>query len=146
MKKSLKLAARQALATLLAVARAGETGEAVQQEELDSAVSALREALQEDTAPAELRAALATPATRTLVPLARNRTALINLPTTIAALETVDRLITYYRDCRPEVIEVRFERGSSLDVIQLDRDMALELLTHKRQSLVDYLASLGIAA
>ena len=53
MKKSLKLAARQALATLLAVARAGETGEAVQQEELDSAVSALREALQEDAAPAE---------------------------------------------------------------------------------------------
>ena len=99
-----------------------------------------------DDAIAELRAALATPATRTLVPLARNRTALINLPTTIAALETVDRLITYYRDCRPEVIEVRFERGSSLDVIQLDRDMALELLTHKRQSLVDYLASLGIAA
>lgn len=78
--------------------------------------------------------------------IAELRAALINLPTTIAALETVDRLITYYRDCRPEVIEVRFERGSSLDVIQLDRDMALELLTHKRQSLVDYLASLGIAA
>ena len=50
MKKSLKLAAREALATLLAVARATETGEAVQQEELDSAVSALREALQEDAA------------------------------------------------------------------------------------------------
>ena len=60
MKKSLKLAARQALATLLAVARAGETGEAVQQEELDSAVSALREALQEelDSAVSALREAL----------------------------------------------------------------------------------------
>ena len=99
-----------------------------------------------DDAIAELRAALSAPTTQTLIPLSRNRTALINLPTTIAALETVDRLITYYRDRRPEVIEVRFERGSSVDVIQLDRDMALELLTHKRQSLVDYLASLGIAA
>lgn len=103
-------------------------------------------AISRDNTIAELRAALSSPSTRTLVPLARNRTALINLPTTIAALETVDRLITYYRDCRPEAIEVRFERGSSSDVIQLDRDMALELLTHKRQSLVDYLASLGIAA
>ena len=99
-----------------------------------------------DDAIAELRAALSAPTTQTLIPLSRNRTALINLPTTIAALETVDRLITYYRDRRPEVIEVRFERGSSSDVIQLDRDMALELLTHTRQSLVDYLASLGIAA
>ena len=99
-----------------------------------------------DDAIAELRAALSAPTTQTLIPLARNRTALINLPTTIAALESVDKLIAYYRDCRTEVAEVTFRRGSSSDVIQLDRDMALELLTHKRQSLVVYFASLGIAA
>ena len=50
MKKTLKLAAREALAALLAVAHATEVGEAIPQEELDSAVSALREALQEDAA------------------------------------------------------------------------------------------------
>lgn len=82
-----------------------------------------------------------------MIKLSENKTALKNLDTTIAALETLDYLIKEYKQAKVGPVCCNFEYVSEYhDSVQFDRPIMVEALTKQRQVLVDYLASLGIDA
>ena len=82
-----------------------------------------------------------------MINLSEHRTALINLGVTINAIETLDSLIAFYSEDKPGPAYVKFEHvQGDLISIQIKRPFMLEALHHQRQSLVDYLATLGIIA
>jgi hypothetical protein len=83
-----------------------------------------------------------------MIKLSENRTALINIPLTIKAIDDFDDLINYYSVDKPGPAYCTFKYidGTGESSVQIDRPTVVETLKSQRQKLVDYLASLGIEA
>lgn len=83
-----------------------------------------------------------------MVKLSENRVALINLGTTIAAMDELDTLIKFYSVDKPGPAYVTFTLvdGPGEVKVQIDRKNILPALQAQRQKLVDYLATLGVEA
>ncbi len=83
-----------------------------------------------------------------MIKLADNKVALVNLGTTIKALEELDTLIKYYSVDKPGPAYANFTHvdGPGEVQVQLDRKIVVPALQAQRQKLVDYLATLGIEA
>lgn len=83
-----------------------------------------------------------------MVKLSENRTALINLGTTIAAIDELDTLIKFYSVDKPGPAYCSFTHvdGPGEVKVQIDRKLMVPTLQAQRQKLVDYLATLGIEA
>lgn len=80
-----------------------------------------------------------------MISLEEHRGKLINLPTTIAALDAIDELIAHYSDIGPGVAYCTFNTGPRGDVsMQFSRPIILTALHAQRTVLVEYLATLGI--
>lgn len=85
--------------------------------------------------------------TTNLIPLSTRRTELHNLPHTIGALKRIDDLIAHYSDDRINCAPVVFRQSGSTNVeVHLDREIAVRALKEQRQTLVDFLRTLGIDA
>ena len=84
----------------------------------------------------------------TMVKLSENRVALINLGTTIAALDELDTLIKFYSVDKPGPAYVTFTHvdGPGEVKTQIQRPVMVLALQAQRQHLVDYLAGLGVEA
>lgn len=82
-----------------------------------------------------------------MISLNEHRTALINLRTTIEAIDDLDTLIEFYSKPSPGPAYVEFYHvdGPGEIKVQLDRAFAIQALQSQRQKLVDYMAKLGIA-
>ena len=83
-----------------------------------------------------------------MVKLSENRVALINLGTTIAAMDELDVLIKFYSVDKPGPAYVTFTHvdGPGEVKVQFDRNNILPALKAQKQLLVDYLATLGVEA
>lgn len=83
-----------------------------------------------------------------MVKLSENRVALINLGTTINAMDELDTLIKFYSVDKPGPAYVTFTHvdGPGEVKVQIDRKNILPALQAQRQKLVDYLATLGVEA
>ena len=83
-----------------------------------------------------------------MIKLSENRTALINIPITIKAIDDFDYLINYYSVDKPGPAYCTFKGidGPGESSVQIDRPTIVVALTLQRQKLVDYLATLGIEA
>ena len=83
-----------------------------------------------------------------MIKLSENRTALINIPITIKAIDDFDYLIKYYSEDKPGPAYCTFKNidGPGESSVQIDRPTIVETLKLQRQKLVDYLATLGIEA
>lgn len=84
-----------------------------------------------------------------MLSLSENRTALINLKTTLTALEQLRKLIEYYSEEKPGPAYVKFNLPSGRtddDDVQIDRSIMVIALKAQEQKLVDYLETLGIDA
>lgn len=85
-----------------------------------------------------------------MINLQEHRIALINLRHTIEALETIRSLIEKYNQNLPGPAYCKFlggrAGGGGDTTVQFDRVIAVEMLKKQEQSLVDYLAALGINA
>lgn len=81
-----------------------------------------------------------------MVKLSDNRTALINLGTTIGAIEDLDKLIKLYSEDKPGPAYCNFEYHGPITKVQFNRSIIVVALKAQRQHLVDYLATLGIEA
>lgn len=83
-----------------------------------------------------------------MVKLSENRMALINLGTTIAALDELDALIKFYSVDKPGPAYVTYTNvdGPSEVKVQIDRKIMVPALQAQRQKMVDYLATLGVEA
>ena len=81
-----------------------------------------------------------------MVKLSENRVALINLGTTIAALDVLDTLIKFYSVDKPGPAYVTCTNvdGPGEVKVQIDRKIIVPALQAQRQKLVDYLADLGV--
>lgn len=82
-----------------------------------------------------------------MIRLEEHRTELSNLRTTIDALEELERLIDFYTEDKPGPACIAFEYASQVkSYVQFDRKIMVAALSAQRQTLVDYLAKLGIQA
>lgn len=82
-----------------------------------------------------------------MVSLNEHRSELCNLRTTIEALEELERLIDFYAEDKPGPAYVAFEITERTKVtVQFDRKIMVTALSAQRQTLVGYLAKLGIQA
>jgi hypothetical protein len=83
-----------------------------------------------------------------MIKLSENRTALVNIPITIKAIDDFDYLINYYSVDKPGPAYCTFKYvdGPGESSVQIDRHTIVVALTLQRQKLVDYLATLGIEA
>lgn len=83
-----------------------------------------------------------------MVKLSENRVALINLGTTIAAMDELDTLIKFYSEDKPGPAYVTYTHvdGPGEVKVQIDRKIMVPALQAQRQKLVDYLATLGVEA
>lgn len=81
-----------------------------------------------------------------MISLKTHKTSLVNLHVTIKALETLDELIACYNEDKPGPAYVTFTISGMNTDVQLQRPLAVGVLNQQRQSLVDYLATLGIEA
>jgi hypothetical protein len=83
-----------------------------------------------------------------MISLKKNRIALINLQTTINAIDEIDELIKFYNDSTktaPVYLNVRYYMGLSSE-LQMNRNVLVDALRGQRVVLVKYLADLGIDA
>lgn len=82
-----------------------------------------------------------------MISLTDNRVALINLGTTIKAIEDLDTLIAAYSVDKPgpAYVEFYYIDGPGEIKMQLARPIALAAVTAQREKLVEYMATLGIA-
>ena len=81
-----------------------------------------------------------------MIKLDEHRTALINLGTTIEALETIDQLIAFYSQDSKGPAYVLFQAPRGDGNVQFSRDVAVQALKAQREIKVQYLATLGIEA
>lgn len=83
-----------------------------------------------------------------MVKLSENRVALINLGTTINAMDKLDTLIKFYSEDKPGPAYVTCTHvdGPGEVKVQIDRKIMVPALQAQRQKLVDYLATLGVEA
>jgi len=83
-----------------------------------------------------------------MIKLSENRTALINIPLTIKAIDDFDYLINYYsvNKLGPAYCTFKYIDGPGEISVQFDRHTIIETLKSQRQKLVDYLVTLGIEA
>jgi hypothetical protein len=82
-----------------------------------------------------------------MISLKDNRTALINLRTTVEALERIDMLIEHYSVALPDIAHVDINRyNKTTTEVQLSADILVTALEAQRERLTEYLASLGIDA
>jgi hypothetical protein len=83
-----------------------------------------------------------------MIKLSENRTALVNIPITIKAIDDFDDLINYYSVDKPGPAYCTFKGidGPGEISVQIDRPIMVETLKLQRQKLVDYLVTLGIEA
>ena len=83
-----------------------------------------------------------------MVKLSENRVALINLGTTIAAMDDLDVLIKFYSEDKPGPAYVTYTHvdGPGEVKVQIDRKIMVPALKAQKQRLVDYLATLGVEA
>ncbi len=81
-----------------------------------------------------------------MIKLSDNRIALINLGTTITALERLDTLINSYSTDKvgPAYCKFTNVNGQEEVSVQIDRNLIVPALQAQRQKLVDYFAALGI--
>ena len=81
-----------------------------------------------------------------MVKLSENRVALINLGTTINALDELDALIKFYSADKPGPAYITCTHVDGLGEVkvQIDRKIIVPTLQSQRQKLVDYLAGLGV--
>lgn len=79
-----------------------------------------------------------------MIKLKDNRVALINLGTTIKAIDQLDELILIYSEPTPGPAYVTFEYLDRPMSAQIDRSIMLVALNAQRDKLVEYMASLGI--
>jgi hypothetical protein len=83
-----------------------------------------------------------------MISLKENRIALINLQTTINAIDEIDELIKFYNDSTktaPVYLNVRYYMGLSSE-LQMDKRIIIHALRAQREVIVNYLADLGIDA
>lgn len=80
-----------------------------------------------------------------MIKLSENKTALVNLGSTIKALDSLDYLITEYSQDKvgPACCEFNYVAVDHKNV-QIDRKIIVKALKEQRQVLVDYLSTLGI--
>jgi hypothetical protein len=82
--------------------------------------------------------------------LSEHRTALMNLRVTFRALDNINSLIKEYEKEVPGPAYVKFDHVRHImdehDNVQIDRKTMVIALKTERESLVQYLASLGIEA
>lgn len=82
-----------------------------------------------------------------MIKLSEHKTALVNIDTTVKALEDLNRLISTYKVDLPGPAYCSFHYVGTEDIkVQFNRKKMVELLKEQRQQLVDYLATLGIDA
>jgi hypothetical protein len=83
-----------------------------------------------------------------MIKLSENRTQLMNMKTTIDALDEFDTLIKYYSVDKPGPAYCKFSYVDGIGEcsVQIDRSIVVPTLQAQRQKLVDYLATLGIEA
>lgn len=86
-----------------------------------------------------------------MIKLNEHRTELSNLRTTIEALEELEMLIDLYAEDKPGPAYAAFDitgriAGRSKINVQFDRKIMVTALSAQRQTLVNYLAKLGIQA
>ena len=83
-----------------------------------------------------------------MISLADNRTALMNLGTTIKAIDDLDVLIEYYSANKPGPAYCTFEHvdGPGTVRVQFSRGTISDALMNQRDELVAYLETLGIEA
>lgn len=81
-----------------------------------------------------------------MISLNEHRTALINLRTTIEAIDDLDTLIEFYSTPSPGPAYVEFYHvdGPGELKVQLNRAFAIQALQAQRQKLVEYMSTLGI--
>ena len=82
-----------------------------------------------------------------MISLKNNRSALVNLPVTIKALEDLEILISYYSKDVPGPAYVIFDciDGPNQIRTQMNRKIMVAALQSQKQQLKEYLFSLGIA-
>lgn len=73
-----------------------------------------------------------------------HRVELMNLPTTIDAIEQLEGLITYYEYAPQGPAYLQIRHAMSEPNIQLDRSFMIEALQSQRRKLIDYLTDMGI--
>jgi hypothetical protein len=83
-----------------------------------------------------------------MIKLSDNRIALLNLGTTITALERLDAVIKSYSADKSGPAYCKFTNVNGQEElnVQIDRDLIVPTLQAQRKKLVDYLAALGIEA
>ena len=81
-----------------------------------------------------------------MISLSENRIALMNLPSTIVAMEELETLINFYSVDKPGPAYVRFMHvdGPGEISAQIDRKFILDALVAQHQKIVQYLKTLGI--
>ena len=80
-----------------------------------------------------------------MISLEENRTSLINLPSTIKALEDLDKLIVEYSKDLPGPAYTVFDVDRTKPIkVQFQRSIVLTALWKRREVLVEYLSTLGI--
>jgi hypothetical protein len=83
-----------------------------------------------------------------MISLKENRIALLNLQTSINAIDEIDELIKFYNDSTktaPAYLTVNHYAGEASE-LQMDRNVFVKALQEQRESLVKSLALLGIDA
>lgn len=83
-----------------------------------------------------------------MIKLSENKTSLVNLNSTIKAVDSLDYLIKEYQQDHkvgPAYCNLEYVANDHSKV-QIDRKIMVVALQSQRQKLVDYLASLGIDA
>lgn len=82
-----------------------------------------------------------------MIKLSENKVALSNLDNTFNALESINKLITHYSEDKPGPAYCTFEQmGYTGTAVQFNRKVILVALEEQKESLVNYLANLGIDA
>ena len=82
-----------------------------------------------------------------MLKLSENKTALINLDSTIRALENLDFLINTYKEDKPGPDYCIFDYQPSEQAnVQFDRQIILVALNSQRNNLVEYLKTFNIDA
>lgn len=81
-----------------------------------------------------------------MIKLSEKRTELVNLKTTIGALESIDKLIKVYSTERPAPAYCQFDYidGPGKVDVQFDRKIIVDALSKQREKLVKYFADLGV--
>ena len=81
-----------------------------------------------------------------MIKLSENMTALVNLKTTIEAMQNLQVLISYYSENKPGPAYMTADYNGSIIDLQIDRQIIVITLKAQYAILYDYLAELGIEA